>query len=159
VKIIRRQFLKLTAGAAAVPAVSRVAWAQTYPTRPITMIVPFPPGGANDMLGRIIAERMRGILSQSIVIENIGGAAGSIGVGRAVCSPADGYTLNIGSVSSHVLSGAIYALPYDLVNDLEPGRPACVRTADDCRKEKHAGGGPEGIDRVVEGQTVQGITG
>jgi tripartite-type tricarboxylate transporter receptor subunit TctC len=113
-KIIRRQFLKLTAGAAALPAVSRVAWAQTYPTRPITMIVPFAPGGANDMLGRIIAERMRGILSQSIVIENIGGAAGSIGVGRAVRSPADGYTLNIGSVSSHVLAGAIYALPYDL---------------------------------------------
>ena len=118
-KIIRRQFLKLTAGAA-LPAVSRVAWAQTYPTRPITMIVPFPPGGANDMLGRIIAERMRGILSQSIVIENIGGAAGSIGVGRAVRSPADGYTLNIGSVSSHVLAGAIYSLPYDLVKDLEP---------------------------------------
>jgi tripartite-type tricarboxylate transporter receptor subunit TctC len=119
-KIIRRQFLKLTAGAAGLPAVSRVAWAQTYPTRPITMIVPFPPGGANDMLGRIIAERMRGILSQSIVIENIGGAAGSIGVGRAVRSPADGYTLNIGSVSSHVLAGAIYSLPYDLVRDLEP---------------------------------------
>ena len=119
-KIIRRQFLKLTAGAAALPAVSRVAWAQTYPTRPITMIVPFPPGGANDMLGRIIAERMRGILSQSIVIENIGGAAGSIGVGRAVRSPADGYTLNIGSVSSHVLAGGIYALAYDLVKDLEP---------------------------------------
>ena len=94
-KIIRRRFLKLTAGAAALPAVSRVAWAQTYPTRPITMIVPFPPGGANDMLGRIIAERMRGILGQSIVIENIGGAAGSIGVGRAVRSPADGYTLNM----------------------------------------------------------------
>jgi tripartite-type tricarboxylate transporter receptor subunit TctC len=84
------------------------------------MIVPFPPGGANDMLGRIIAERMRGILKQSIVIENIGGAAGSIGVGRAVRSPADGYTLNIGSVSSHVLAGAIYPLPYDLMKDLEP---------------------------------------
>jgi tripartite-type tricarboxylate transporter receptor subunit TctC len=84
------------------------------------MIVPFPPGGANDTLGRIIAERMRGILNQSIVIENIGGAAGSIGVGRAVRSPADGYTLNIGSVSSHVLAGAIYPLPYDLVKDLEP---------------------------------------
>jgi tripartite-type tricarboxylate transporter receptor subunit TctC len=72
------------------------------------------------MLGRIIADRMRGILNQSIVIENIGGAAGSIGVGRAVRSPADGYTLNIGSVSSHVLAGAIYPLPYDLVKDLEP---------------------------------------
>jgi tripartite-type tricarboxylate transporter receptor subunit TctC len=92
-KFQRRHFLRLAAGAAALPAVSRVARAQTYPTRPITMIVPFPPGGANDMLGRIIAERMRGILSQSIIVENIGGAAGSIGVGRAVRSPADGYTL------------------------------------------------------------------
>jgi tripartite-type tricarboxylate transporter receptor subunit TctC len=63
---------------------------------------------------------MRGILNQSIIMENIGGAAGSIGVGRAVRSPADGYTLNIGSVSSHVLAGAIYPLPYDLVKDLEP---------------------------------------
>ena len=119
-KLLRRQFLQVAAGAAALPAASRTARAQTYPTRPITMIVPFPPGGANDMLGRIIAERMRGILNQSIVIENIGGAAGSIGVGRAVRSPADGYTLNIGSVSSHVLAGAIYPLPYDLVKDLEP---------------------------------------
>jgi len=120
VKLPRRHFLHLAARAAALPAASRIARAQTYPTRPITMIVPFPPGGANDTLGRIIAERMRGILNQSIVIENIGGAAGSIGVGRAVRSPADGYTLNIGSVSSHVLAGAIYPLPYDLVKDLEP---------------------------------------
>jgi tripartite-type tricarboxylate transporter receptor subunit TctC len=119
-KLPRRQFLRLAAGAAALPAVSRIATAQTYPTRPITMIVPFPPGGANDMLGRIIAERIRSIFGQSIVIENVGGASGSIGVGRAVRSPADGYTLNIGSVSSHVLSGAVYALPYDLLIDLEP---------------------------------------
>ena len=119
-KTCRRQFLSLAASAAALPAASRIARAQAYPSRPITMIVPFPPGGANDMLGRIIAERMRGILGQSIVIENIGGAAGSLGVGRAVRSPADGYTLNIGSVSSHVLAGAIYSLPYDLVKDLEP---------------------------------------
>src|SRR5271170_7484334 len=119
-KLPRRLFLHLAAGAAALPAASRSVWAQTYPTRPITMIVPFPPGGANDLLGRIIAERMRGILGQSIIIENIGGAAGSIGVGRAVRSPAHGYTLSIGSVSSHVLAGAIYPLPYDLVKDLEP---------------------------------------
>jgi tripartite-type tricarboxylate transporter receptor subunit TctC len=84
VKLLRRQFLQVAAGVAALPAVLRTARAQSYPTRPITMIVPFPPGGANDLLGRIIAERMRGILGQSIIIENIGGAAGSIGVGRAV---------------------------------------------------------------------------
>jgi tripartite-type tricarboxylate transporter receptor subunit TctC len=151
-KLPRSRFLSLAAGATALQAVSRNASAQTYPSRLITMIVPFPPGGANDMLGRIIAERMRGILGQSIVVENVGGGAGSIGVGRAIRSPANGYTLNIGSVSSHVLSGAIYSSPYDLVKDLEPIAPACIRAADDCRKEKHAGGGPERIDRMVEGQ-------
>jgi tripartite-type tricarboxylate transporter receptor subunit TctC len=120
VRLLRRKFLHLTAGALALPAVSRVAKAQTYPSRPITMIVPFPPGGANDMLGRIIAERMRGILSQSIIIENIGGAAGSIGVGRAVRSPADGYTLNIGSVSSHVLAGSNLLIALRSFECLEP---------------------------------------
>ena len=150
-KLPRRQFLYLAA-AAALPAASRIARAQTYPTRPITMIVPFPPGGANDMLGRIIAERMRGILNQSIVIENIGGAAGSIGVGRAVRSPADGYTINIGSVSSHVLAGADLPITLRSCEGSGTGRASRTRAADDCRKEKHAGGGPEGIDRVAEGQ-------
>jgi tripartite-type tricarboxylate transporter receptor subunit TctC len=103
-KLPRREFLSLAAGAAALPAASRTARAQTYPSRPITMIVPFPPGGANDTLGRIIAERMRGIVGQSTVIENVGGGAGSIGVGRAIRSPADGYTLNIGSARTFSLA-------------------------------------------------------
>jgi tripartite-type tricarboxylate transporter receptor subunit TctC len=116
----RRQFLYLAAGAAALPAVSRMARAQTYPSRPITIVVPFPPGGANDTLGRILAERMRGSLNQPVIIENVGGASGSIGVGRVVRAAADGYTLSIGSTSSHVLTGAMYSLPYDLTKDLEP---------------------------------------
>src|ERR1700691_6161347 len=97
-----------------------VAVAQIYPSRPITMIVPFPAGGATDTLARYLAEQMRGILGQSIIIENVGGAAGTIGVGRAVRSPADGYTLSIGTSTTHMLTGGLYALPFDLLKDLEP---------------------------------------
>src|SRR5262245_22767357 len=82
-KLPRRQFLHLAAGAAALPAVSRFAWTQTYPTRPITMIVPFPPGASTDAIARVLAERMRGALGQPIIIENVSGAGGSIGTGRA----------------------------------------------------------------------------
>ena len=101
-------------------ATAGMAAAQDYPTRAITMIVPSPAGGATDTLARFLAERMRGILGQSIIIENIAGAAGSIGVGRAVRSPADGYTLSIGTSTTHMLTGGLYALPFDLVKDLEP---------------------------------------
>jgi tripartite-type tricarboxylate transporter receptor subunit TctC len=96
------------------------AVAQNYPARPLTMIVPFPAGGATDTLARYLAEQMRGILGQSVIIENVAGAAGSIGVGRAVRSPADGYTLSIGTSTTHMLTGGLYALPFDLLKDLEP---------------------------------------
>jgi tripartite-type tricarboxylate transporter receptor subunit TctC len=99
---------------------SGAAFAQDYPTRPITMIVPFPAGGATDTLARFLAERMRAILGQPLIIENVGGAAGSIGVTRAVRSPADGYTLSIGTSTTHVLIGGLYNLPFDLLRDLEP---------------------------------------
>jgi tripartite-type tricarboxylate transporter receptor subunit TctC len=106
-------------------AVFAVAWtglvaAQPYPARTIIMIVPFPAGGATDTLARYLAEQMRGILGQSIIIENVAGAAGSIGVGRAVRAPADGYTLSIGTSTTHMLTGGLYALPFDLLRDLEP---------------------------------------
>jgi len=81
-RIPRRRFLRLAGGAAALPAVSRITWAQVYPSRPITMIVPGPAGGAPDTIGRLVAERMRGSLGQPIVIENVSGASGSIGTGR-----------------------------------------------------------------------------
>jgi tripartite-type tricarboxylate transporter receptor subunit TctC len=97
-----------------------MAAAQTYPARPITMIVPFPAGGATDTLARFLAEPLRAILGQPIIIENIAGAAGSIGVGRAVRSPADGYTLSIGTSTTHMLTGGLYTLPFDLLKDLEP---------------------------------------
>jgi len=110
---------------AVVAAALGLAWAgmaaaQDYPTRPITMIVPFPAGGATDTLARFLGEKLRPILGQAIVIENIAGAAGSIGVGRAVRSPADGYTLSIGTSTTHVLIGGLYALSFDLLKDLDP---------------------------------------
>jgi len=99
---------------------SGIAAAQTFPARPITMIVPFPAGGATDTLARYLAEQMRPILGQPMVIENAGGAAGSLGVGRAVRAPADGYTLSIGTSTTHMLTGGLYTLPFDLFKDLEP---------------------------------------
>jgi tripartite-type tricarboxylate transporter receptor subunit TctC len=96
------------------------ARAENFPTRAITMIVPFPAGGATDTLARFLAEKMRAILGQSVIIENVAGAAGSIGVGRAVRSAPDGYTLSIGTSTTHMLTGGLYALSFDLLKDLEP---------------------------------------
>jgi tripartite-type tricarboxylate transporter receptor subunit TctC len=96
------------------------ALAETYPSRPITMVVPFAAGGPTDTLARIVAERMRQVLGQTIIVENTTGAAGSIAVGRVVRSAPDGYTLSIGHWSTHVVNGAIYDLSYDLLKDLEP---------------------------------------
>jgi tripartite-type tricarboxylate transporter receptor subunit TctC len=95
------------------------AHAQNYPSRPITLVVPFPPGGSTDAAARIMAERMRSSLGQAVVIENIGGAGGSIGVGRVARAAADGYTFDIGQWDTHVGS-IIYKLDYDLEKDFEP---------------------------------------
>jgi len=119
-KLVRRQFMRLAAGAAALPAASRIASAQSYPSRPITLIVPFPAGGAADAIARIIVERMRRPLGQRIVIENVGGADGSIGVGRAARARPDGYTICLGFDATHVLNAAFYLLPYDVLNDFAP---------------------------------------
>jgi tripartite-type tricarboxylate transporter receptor subunit TctC len=116
----RRQFLHLAAGAAAFSAVSQHARAQAYPSRPVTMIVPFPAAGPADVLARILSEPMRLSLGQPVVIENVSGAAGSIAVGRAARSAPDGYTLIMGNLGTHVVNGAIYSLQYDLVKDFEP---------------------------------------
>jgi tripartite-type tricarboxylate transporter receptor subunit TctC len=96
------------------------ASAQTYPSRPITMIVPFAAGGPTDTIALVIAEGMRKSLGQTVIAENVTGAAGTIGVGRVVQALADGYTIGIGHWSTHVLNGAIYALQYDLLTDLAP---------------------------------------
>src|ERR1700676_3526833 len=102
------------------PGSTGLAAAENFPARAITMIVPFPAGGATDTLARFLAEKMRGMLGQPVVIENVAGAAGSIGVGRAVRAPADGYTLSIGTSTTHMLTGGLYALQFDLLKDLEP---------------------------------------
>src|SRR6266481_740517 len=97
-----------------------MARAENYPSRPITVIVPFAAGGPSDAMTRILAERMKTTLGEAIVVENVTGAGGSIGVGRAVRSPPDGYTLSFGHLGTHVANGAVYKLGYDLVADLEP---------------------------------------
>src|SRR6266496_3886912 len=96
------------------------AQAQTYPSRPITLVVPFPPGGSTDAAARIMAERMRAPLGQPIVVENVGGAGGSIGVGRVARAAPDGYTLITGIWNTHVANGALYNLPHDVLTNFEP---------------------------------------
>jgi tripartite-type tricarboxylate transporter receptor subunit TctC len=135
----RRNVLHSAAGAAALPALTRItlaqAWAQgpaqgpaqapaqVYPTRPITMVVPFPAGGSTDVLARFMAERMRAPLGQPIVIENIGGADGTVGLGRTARARPDGYTICLGVDATFVLNAAFYSLPYDVLNDFEPIAP------------------------------------
>jgi tripartite-type tricarboxylate transporter receptor subunit TctC len=122
-KLPRRNFLRLAAGAAALPAVTRIATAQTYPSRPITEIVPAPAGGGAEGAVRLLAERMRESLGQPIIIENVSGADGSIGTGRAARARPDGYTIVLGFLGSHVLNGAFYSLQYDVLNDFAPISP------------------------------------
>jgi tripartite-type tricarboxylate transporter receptor subunit TctC len=96
------------------------ALADNFPSHPITLVVPFSAGGPTDAMARILADHMRTTLGQNIVIENVTGAAGSLGVGRVVRAAPDGYTVSIGHLGTHVANGAIYKLGYDLVADLEP---------------------------------------
>ena len=108
------------AAVAAMLAIVTPAGAQDYPSRPITIIVPFAAGGPTDALARIIGDRMRQALGQTIVVENVTGAGGTLGVARAVRAAPDGYTLSIGHLGTHVINGAIYPLTFDLVKDLDP---------------------------------------
>ena len=119
-RLQRRQFLHLAAGAAVSASMPNGASAQAYPSRPVTVIVPFPAAGPADVLARILSEPMRLSLGQPVVIENVSGAAGSIAVGRVARAAADGYTLILGNLGTHVVNGAIYSLQYDLAKDFEP---------------------------------------
>ena len=133
--------------------------AQGYPSKPITMIVPFPAGGGSDILARIMAEQMRATLGQPVIIENVGGAGGTIGTTRVARSAADGYTIGFGQWSSHVGAGALYPLTFDLLKDLTPvarltlarlwiiGRPDLP--AKDLQR----------TDRLAQGQPGQGDSG
>jgi len=104
----------------AVLSFGSAAHADTYPSHPITIVVPFAAGGPSDAMARILGERMKASLGEAVLVENVTGAGGSIGVGRAVRSPPDGYTISFGHLGTHVCNGAIYKLGYDLVDDLEP---------------------------------------
>ena len=106
--IPRRRFLHLAASAAALPAASRLAWAQAYPTRPITIVVGAAVGGATDVIARLLAERLRQSLGQPVIVENVTGAGGTIAIGRVARATPDGYTLSLGQNESHVTTGAIY---------------------------------------------------
>jgi tripartite-type tricarboxylate transporter receptor subunit TctC len=119
-RLARRQFLHFAAGAAALPPSVRIAVADTYPSRPITIVVPFAAGGGTDILARILAEHMGGLFGQTVLVEDVAGAAGAIGVERVVRAPADGYTLSVGTLTTHVLIGGLYKLNFDLLNDLAP---------------------------------------
>jgi tripartite-type tricarboxylate transporter receptor subunit TctC len=114
--------MKNTLAAIAIAALFGIgpASAQTYPSKPITMIVPFAAGGATDVLARFLGERMRAILGQPIIVENVTGAGGSIGVTRLVRAPADGYTLEMGTSTTNMLLGGLYPLQFDLIDDLAP---------------------------------------
>lgn len=116
----RRRFLGLAASAAILPIASSPVAAQAYPSRPIAMIVTASAGGPTDAIGRILAERMGGLLGQTILIDNVAGAGGSIGVGKVAQAAPDGYTLGIGQWSHYALNGAIYTLQYDLRTDFAP---------------------------------------
>ena len=116
----RRQFLHLAAGAAALPTVSRLARAQTYPTRPIRLVVPAPPGGVLDFIARPLAQRLKPVLG-SVFIENVSGGAGSLGSARVAHARADGYTILLAGTSHYVTEALLKSRPqYDPINDLAP---------------------------------------
>src|SRR5262245_17392667 len=114
--MLRRSAVTLLALALAPPA-----FAQSYPAKPITLIVPFSAGGPTDLMARIVGERMSKELGQQFIIDNVTGAAGSIAMGKLARSASDGYTIGIGHLGTNVVNGAIYKnLNYDLLNDLTP---------------------------------------
>src|SRR5271169_3456175 len=119
-KLPRRRFLRLAASAAVLPTAPRLARAETYPSRPISIVVPFPAGGPTDTLGRILADRMKRTLGQSVIIENLTGAAGTVGSSHVARAAPDGYTLILGHWQTHVINGATFSLSFNVVNDFEP---------------------------------------
>jgi tripartite-type tricarboxylate transporter receptor subunit TctC len=110
----------LLAAVALIAGSVAAAHAQSFPSRPVTLVVPFPAGGSSDPIGRAVAEGMRAALGQPVIVENVSGASGNLGVGRVARAAPDGYTLSVGSWPTHVLNGAIFNLPYHVFNDFEP---------------------------------------
>jgi tripartite-type tricarboxylate transporter receptor subunit TctC len=127
-KLPRRQFLHLAAGAAALPAVSRFAWTQTYPSRPVRMIVPYAPGGPTDVFARLIAQKLTENLGRQFFVENIGGAGGNIGMGRGAKADRDGHTVVL-VATPLVINPSLYGtVPYDPIKDFDPVTLAVATT-------------------------------
>ncbi len=119
-KLLRRQFLHLAAGAAALPAVSRIASAQTYPSRPVRVIVPFAPGGPTDILARLIAQKLSEHFGKQFYVENIGGAGGNVGMGQGAKAAPDGYTILVAGTPM-VINPTLYErVPFDPYKDFDP---------------------------------------
>src|SRR5262245_48107047 len=116
----RRLLLAVWVGVTCALPLMRSAQAEGYPSRPITVVVPLPAGGPSDATARILADHMRDTLGQPLVIENVGGAAGSIGTGRVARAASDGHTLVLGYWGTHVANAALYKLSYDVQADFEP---------------------------------------
>src|SRR5499427_4676096 len=119
-KLPRRQFLHLVAGAGALPAMSRIARAQAYPTRPVRIIVPFAPGGSTDIVTRLVAERLSERLGQQFIVENRPGGGSNTGTEAAVNAPADGYTLVMLGPANAINASLYQKLNYNLVRDIAP---------------------------------------
>ena len=115
-----RKFLFAALGGVALLLGANFAKADAYPTKPITIVVPFPAGGSTGVLARIMLEPMQAKLGQSIIIENVGGGGGSIGTGRVARAAPDGYTVELSHIQTQVINGATLKLPYDVVKDFEP---------------------------------------
>src|SRR4051794_26374431 len=116
----RRSMKPLFAAVSVLLLATAAASAETYPSRPITIVAPTTAGGPPDTIARILSERMKASLGQPVVVENVTGAGGSLGVQRVVRSAPDGYTVSIGHLNSHVFTGAVYNLSFDLLTDLAP---------------------------------------
>ena len=132
------------------------AAAQTYPSRPITMVVPFGAGGPTDALARIVAQRMSATLGQQIVIENVTGASGTIGVGRVARAAPDGYTIVLGNWPSYVVNSAIFKTPFDYLQRLRADRAASGQSLHH-RGQERAAAHADRADRLAEGQSRQGV--
>jgi tripartite-type tricarboxylate transporter receptor subunit TctC len=119
-KLQRRQFLHLAAGAIALPAVSRIAWAQAYPTKPVRIIVGFSPGGSQDIIARLMGQWLSERLGQQFIIENRPGAGGNIGAEAVVRAPPDGYTLFLASTNDTWNASLYDNLTFNFIRDIAP---------------------------------------
>src|SRR5215510_11287507 len=120
-KLPRRAFLRLAAGAAAMPVMSRIATAQAYPVRPLTLVVPYPAGAGVDVLGRILAPRLSEHLGQQVIVENVGGSGGMAGSARVARAVPDGYTFVLGNTGTHAQNQTLYKNPpYNAATDFTP---------------------------------------